>query len=325
VTGPPAPPGKLDRASGWMIAGALAFATMGALTNGVGSRCDWLVVALVRAVVMLGSAATMARASGSSLVLWRPRTLWVRSLAGSFSLVGNFYALTRLPLAEAVTLMNVHPLWIVLITSIARRSWPGRGEAIGVACGMAGVVLVASGMAGTSPVGRPQLAGDRLATLAAVLSSLSTAVAMLGLHRLRRVDPRSVVAHFAGVATLVSATLLVLRGQALPSGLFERPTILLLLGVGVTGTLGQILLTKAYSAGAPSKVAVIGLIQVVFAMGFDVVLWHRALTPATLAGFALVLAPTTWLSIRSARSVAPPPGGATSTGESGGHRAVVES
>ena len=73
--------------------------------------------------------------------------------------------------------------------------------------------------------------------------------------------------------------------------------------MGVTGTLGQVLLTKAYAAGAPAKVAVVGLTQVVFAMGFDVALWGRSLTPAALAGFALVLAPTTWLSIRAARKL----------------------
>src|SRR5262249_38881507 len=84
------------------------------------------------------------------------------------------------------------------------------------------------------------------------------------------------------------------------------PLILpLLLAVGVTGTLGQILLTRAYAAGAPARVAVLGLTQVVFGMGFDVLLWQRTLPPASLAGTALVLAPTAWLirrrSPRSAR------------------------
>jgi drug/metabolite transporter (DMT)-like permease len=298
----PASPLGFDRASVWMIAGALAFASMGALTSEVGSRCDWLVVALVRAILMLGTAATIVTASGSQLVLWRPRTLWVRSLAGSFSLIGNFYALTKLPLADAVTLMNVHPLWIVLITSVVKRRWPSKGEAFGVVSGIVGVFLVAQGMDGAASISRPHLSGDRIAVLAAILSSLSTVVAMLGLHRLRDIDARSVVAHFAGVASVISAAVLYVRGDPLPSELFEKTTIQLLLGVGVTGTLGQILLTKAYAAGAPTKVAVVGLTQVVFAMGFDVVLWHRTLTPATLLGFALVLAPTTWLSLRSARS-----------------------
>jgi drug/metabolite transporter (DMT)-like permease len=85
--------------------------------------------------------------------------------------------------------------------------------------------------------------------------------------------------------------------------MLEGGTPWLLLGVGVSGTLGQILLTKAYATGAPAKVAVVGLTQVVFAMGFDVALWHRPLTPVALLGFALVLAPTTWLSIRAAQKV----------------------
>jgi len=280
----------LDRASTSMVGSALAFATMGALVHALGSRTDWLTVALVRAVVMLVTAATLARASGARLAIWRPGTLWVRSLAGSFSLVCNFYALARLPVADAVTLMNVHPLWIVLISAAVLRRSPSPAEAVGVACGLAGVVLIE----------RPQPGMDRLAAAVAVLSSASTAVAMLGLHRLRHLDTRAVVAHFAGVASLISAAWLLIRGQAPLPSLFERDTLLMLLGVGTTGTIGQILLTRAYAAGPPAKVAVVGLTQVVFAMGFDVALWGRTLTPITLAGFALVLAPTTWLSIRSA-------------------------
>jgi drug/metabolite transporter (DMT)-like permease len=152
---------------------------------------------------------------------------------------------------------------------------------------------------------RPDLPRDHLAALVALLSSVSAAVAMLGLHRLRRIDSRAVVAHFAGVAALVSLGWLILRGNALSPGLLEPTTWLYLVGIGATGTLGQILLTKAYAAGAPAKVAVVGLAQVLFAMGFDIVLWGRSLDLVGIAGFALVLAPTTWLSIRSARSAGP--------------------
>ncbi len=274
--------------------GALSLSTMAALAHALNGRCDWLVVALVRATFMLATTATLVRASGASLVVWRPRTLWIRSLAGSFSLVCNFYALTRLPIADAVTLMNVHPLWIVLISAAVFRRPPTRGEVVGVACGLTGVVLIE----------RPHMDGDRLAAVVALLSSMSTAVAMLGLHRLRQIDARAVVAHFAGVASVISATWLFLRGDLLSPRPMEGATLWLLLGVGASGTLGQICLTRAYAAGAPAKVAVVGLTQVVFAMGFDVVLWGRPLAPIALAGFALVLTPTTWLSIRAAHKLA---------------------
>ena len=244
---------------------------------------------------MLITASALATASGAKLAVLRPRMLWLRSLAGSVSLVCNFYALAKLPVADAVTMMNIHPLWIVLITSVAIRKWPATAEVLGVVCGLAGVVLIQ----------RPELSGDRMAALAAVVSSMSTAVAMLGLNRLRALDSRAVVAHFAGVASVASLVWLFLRRDSLAPFSSDGTTLGLLLGVGVSGTLGQILLTKAYTAGAPAKVAVVGLTQVVFALGFDVLLWHRKITPTTLAGFLLVLAPTTWLAIRSASKPRP--------------------
>jgi len=47
----------------------------GALTHALGPRCDWLTIALVRAVFMFVASATLARAAGARLVVWRPRTL----------------------------------------------------------------------------------------------------------------------------------------------------------------------------------------------------------------------------------------------------------
>ena len=289
---PDGPIRGFDRASIFMISGAMALASMSTMTHAIGPRCDWLVIALVRASVMFVTAATLVRVSGSRLVFLRPRTLWVRSLAGSFSLVCNFYALTKLPPADVVTLTNIHPLWIVLITAVGHRRWPRLGEALGVACGLAGVVLIE----------RPDLPGDHLAALVALLSSVSTTVAMLGLHRLRNLDSRAVVTHFAGVASLVALSWLLIRGDLRSSGLFEGRTLLLLAGIGATGTLGQIFLTKAYAAGSPSKVAVVGLTQVVFAMGLEAAIWGRSMTLGMAAGFVLILGPTTWLSLQAARS-----------------------
>jgi drug/metabolite transporter (DMT)-like permease len=302
-----------------MIVSAFVFALMGEIAHALGTRCDWLTIALVRAVVMLVTAVAVARASGARLVLWRPRTLWMRSLAGSFSLVCSFYALTRLPVGDVLTLTNTYPLWILALSWLALRERPRAVEVLGVASGLAGVVLIE----------QPHLGGDRLAATVALIGSFSTAVAMIGLHRLRGVDARAVVAHFAGVASLVAAAWLVARigfgtqalaadaspGASVTTATAADPvTLLMLLGVGVTGTVGQVFLTKAYAAGAPARVAVLSLTQVVFGMGFDVAIWHRALPPASLAGAALVLAPTAWL-LRRAGAVAlgpvgPPAGSA---------------
>lgn len=273
-----------------MLGSALAFAVMGACTHGLGSRCHWLVVALVRVLFMFLATASLARLAGVPLHVWRPRALWIRSLAGSFSLVCNFYALARLPVADALTLSNAYPLWILVLTSLMSRRWPGWAVTAALVCGLAGVALIE----------RPRLDGDQGAAVVAMLSSVSTAIAMLGLHRLRGLDTRSVVAHFAGVGVLVASTILLFQPGAFSRSLREPVTLTLLSGVAVSGTVGQFCLTRAYAGGVPARVAVVSLSQVLFALVFDVLIWHRRLDPAILAGIVLVLVPTAWLSGRAA-------------------------
>jgi drug/metabolite transporter (DMT)-like permease len=275
----------------WMLYGALAFAAMGAITSALGARCDWLLIALVRVMFMFTATVVLARAAGVRLVVLRPGSLWLRSLAGSLSLVCNFFAMTRLPLGDVLTLTNAYPLWIVLLSALFLKQPPTAPEALGVASGVVGVALMQ----------RPHLAGDQLASLVALLGSVATALAMLGLHRLRGIDPRAVVAHFSGVATVFALVWLALRWDrgAVYVARLDLTTVVMLLGVGITGTLGQFFLTKAYAAGAPARVSVISLSQVLFGMLFDLVIWGRAMSHLSLLGFCLVLAPTAWLTGRS--------------------------
>jgi drug/metabolite transporter (DMT)-like permease len=249
----------------------------------------------------------VARVARVKLVVWRPPVLWVRSLAGTTSLFCSFYAMTRLPVAEVLTLTNTYPIWIILLSWWALGQRPAARDLAAVACGTLGVALIE----------RPQVGHDHLAALVALLSAFCAAIALLGLHRLKDVDPRAVVAHFAAVASLVaglvlagrSATLAgtfastasagaVVVGGASPAG-HTLVTLLLLGGVGLAGTVGQVFLTKAYAAGMPSEVSVISLSQVLFGLGFDVALWGRAMPPVALAGMVLILAPSAWITVRA--------------------------
>jgi len=277
----------------WMITAAFFFATMGALAHAVGARCDWLLVAFIRIACTFVFSIALAWGSGARLVLWTPRTLWMRSTAGTLSLICTFYALTHLPIADALTLTNTYPLWIVLVSS---RLGDGAGWRTDLSC-------VLSAVLGVVLIQTPYLSGsgDGGAVLSALAASFATAVAMMGLHRLRSVDARAVVAHFSGLASLVLATLLVFeRPQAFDSSL-DRSAAALLLGVGLCGTVGQVLLTRAFASGPPARISVLSLTQVVFGLGYDLILQTRRLTVATLLGFVMVVAPTAWIMLRAAR------------------------
>ena len=88
---------------------------------------------------------------------------------------------------------------------------------------------------------------------------------------------------------------------AISADLAEPSTLLMLAALAISGTAGQLFLTRAYAAGPPGEVAVVGLSQVAFGLGFDVLLWGRRLTPATMLGIVLVLGPSGWLAQRAAR------------------------
>jgi len=284
----------------WMLWGAFAFAAMGSMAHALGSRCDWMQIALVRALFMYVAIVTVARVMRIPLVVWRPRVLWVRSLAGTSSLFCSFYALTRLPVSEVLTLTNTYPIWIILMSWAAFGQRPTPRDLVAVACGTIGVVLIE----------RPRLGHDHVAALIALLSAFCAGVALLGLHRLKNVDPRAVVAHFAGVASVSAVTALAWRSAAAtgtsPAVAAIAPlplahtlaTLLLLGGVGLTGTVGQVFLTKAYAAGMPSEISVISLTQVIFALLFELVFWGRSVPPIVLLGMVMILAPTAWIMIR---------------------------
>ncbi len=272
----------------WMLAGAFAFACMGALTHGLKDSCDWRVIALARTGLALVFASAYSWATGSRLVIWGSRALWLRSIAGSISLVATFFALTQLPIADVLTVTNLFPVWVVLL------SWPMLGERP-----PKGVwISVASGVVGVALMQQPHLAEGNPALWAALVASFTSALAMIGLHQLSEFDVRAVVTHFSAVGTCTCTAALALFGTGkTTANSLTATTLAMLLGVGVTATLGQVLLTKAFVAGPPAKVSVVALSQVGFGMLFDAWFWGRSFSPISLVGMVLVVAPTCWIML----------------------------
>ena len=109
------------------------------------------------------------------------------------------------------------------------------------------------------------------------------------------IDPWAIVAHFSAVATLVVLVSCFTHAPPSFQQISEGNNLLLLLGVGVAATVGQLCLTYAFTRGESAKVSVIGLTQVLFAVGLDFCFDPAPFHEMTLAGMALVVAPTAWM------------------------------
>jgi len=269
----------------WMLAGCVSFSIMAALANQAGQVFAWQWVALLRALLVFVFVVVYALHAKQPLVFWRPYTLWMRSIAGSISLVASFYALTRLPISTVLTLTNTFPIWVAVL------SWPMLGI---IPPGRVWLAMLA-GITGVWFIEQPEGEGPQFALMMALIASVATAIAMLGLHKLKGVNSSAVVVHFAMVATLFCiVTFFIFPLEERPLPWEHLHGTFLLLGIGITATVGQVFLTKAFAAGDPSRVSIIGLTQVVFALLIDMG-QDRSFTTKTLLGMLLIVAPTAWV------------------------------
>lgn len=280
-----------DRPYVWMLLGAVSFAVMSTLVSVAGEACDWRIIAIVRTLLALTFSAMLAWSAGAKFVFFRPAVLWMRSLAGTLALMSGFYSLTRLGTTEVLTLTNMFPIWVALLSWPLLGLRPERSLWIAVGCGVVGVVVMQ----------QPRITVGDHTWLIAFGGSLWSALALIGLHQLRQLDTRAVVAHFSAVSLLGCIAAWWLFPHPAATAMPAPQTVWLLLGVGITATAGQILLTKAFTTGHPGKVAVVGLSQVGFSFIFEVVFRSRHYTLTTLAGIVLVLAPTAWVLLREGR------------------------
>jgi len=286
----------------WMLASAVSFATMGALSKKLAVHVDWRFLAMVRAILMLVFAGGIAVAARIPFSVRATPMLWMRSLVGSLSMICTYYVLTHeLPFAEATTLIKSYPIWVAILAWIVLRDRPSAKVWLAIIVGACGVVLIT----------QPHFHHASVSVGVGVLSALCTAIVMLGLNRLSTIEPRAIVLHFALVSAVVMSTIWIATAPKESLDHFGGASTLgMLLAMGVLGTTGQIALTRAFAIGDPAKVSVVGLSELVFGVIYDRVLWERRFGWVTLAGIALVAAPTAWLLATSRRprpgSSAPP-------------------
>jgi drug/metabolite transporter (DMT)-like permease len=288
-----------------MVLGSFALASMGALAHRLRGSCDWQVIVLARGCLQLLLSGLLAYLAGVSLVFWRPPILWVRSVAGSLGMLFMFYAYTRLPVAEALVLNNMFPIWVAVLSWPLLKQFPSPPVWLAVTTATAGVVLMQ----------QPRFLEGNFAALVALASSLCTAIAMLALNRLQGVDARAIIVHFSAVAVLmclVSYFPLALGRETatIPPAFTENapPTdgvvlvVFLLLGVGIMALLAQVGITKAFTTGNAAKVSVVNLTQTVFAMTFHVFCFGHSMDLTKYLGMALILVPTAWLMLERVRA-----------------------
>lgn len=213
----------------------------------------------------------------ASLYTRRLKTHFVRGLYGTIGMVLNFGAVILLPLAEATTLNFTGPIWATILSMVLLKDKVGPWRWSAVVLGFVGILVIAQPGSGHIP-----LTGALVAIGGAFMIALiSIQIADLG----RTEKPTTIVFYFALFSTPMTAL-------SLPFVAHGHDTTgwLLLLAIGITGSIGQLLLTAALRFGKVASVIVMDYSALFWATLYGSLLFGMMPTASTWAGMPLVVA-----------------------------------
>jgi drug/metabolite transporter (DMT)-like permease len=207
----------------------------------------------------------------------RPRAHLSRAVIGLISMFLNFQALVMLPLAEATTIGFAAPLFATILSALVLGEQVGRHRWAAVAVGFVGVIVVMQ--PGNAAMPLPGL-------IVALLAALGVATVVITIRQIGATEHPATTVFWFNIASLAALSL--------PMPFFasmHSPAIwAMLVVIGLTGGLMQILMTSSLSRAPVAVLAPFDYFQLLWASIIGWLLWSRAPSPSTLAGGLLIAA-----------------------------------
>lgn len=259
----------------YMVLSSLFFAVMATAVKMSGDIPTMEKVFFRNVVGFIASGMMIWQSRGSFLGTDK-RSLLLRSFFGFLGLVFYFFAIDRLPLANAVILNQMNPFFTLVLAFVFLREKVLKLQWSAVAIAIAGVFFIV----------KPGFGYSLFPALVGLLSAVFAAAAYTVIRHLRLSDhPQTIVFYFTGFTTLATIPFMLFGG-------FVRPDLyqfLLLLTVGVTATIAQFFMTHAYRYCEAGDLSIYSYGNTLFAMVLAVFLWGELPDALSILGVALVL------------------------------------
>jgi drug/metabolite transporter (DMT)-like permease len=261
-----------DLKSLWMLVAAFGFAIMGALVKVGAHKFNSAELVFYRSV--FGLVFIYIYIFAKKLPLKTPvlTKQMSRALVGLASLVLFFYAIAHLPLATAITLNYTSALFLAIFMPFFLHEKPKPILYGTVLLGFVGVVLLLKPIFNQS---------DMLAGILGLLSGMGAALAYIHVKQLGKLNEPDwrTVFYFTFVSTIASGIWIgfawIFKQNFTTLTLADIPT---LLGLGLSATIAQLAMTRAYRTGHTLIVASLAYTTVIFASLFGVIFWQESLS-----------------------------------------------
>lgn len=273
----------------WMLFASFMFAVMGVCVKLASAEFSTSELVMYRGVVGIIVLASIIKLQGGSFRTTMPGAHLWRGVIGVISLWLWYYSIGELPLATAMTLNYLSPIWIA-VWLFAMGWWHAKGDVKWPL-----MVAVAASFVGVTLLLRPAFHANQLTpALIALGSSMLTAMAYMQVRKLGLAgEPESRVVFYFTVMNLVAGFAGVyLAGGA--NGPEWHPITtwrsgLLLLAIGVCATSAQIAMTRAYRLGNTLVVANLQYTGIVFSSIWGVLVFGDVFDWHSWAGIGIIL------------------------------------
>ncbi|WP_432257778.1 DMT family transporter [Cupriavidus sp. TMH.W2] len=227
-----------------------------------------------------------------------------RSVFGVTALMLWFTSISLLPLATAMTLNYMSPVWIALIL--------GAGAALAGTAGNADrrlVLAILLSFAGVICLLQPSVGKDQLTGgLVGLISGMFTALAYVEVRQLGQLgEPEGRIVFYFSLVGMIAGLGWMLLGGVSPHTWYGAG---LLLAIGILATLGQTAMTRAYKRGNTLLTANLQYAGIVFSSVWGMLIWSDRLNWLSWLGMALIIASgiaTTLMRARQGTDAKPTP------------------
>ncbi|MGK7932882.1 MAG: DMT family transporter [Microcystaceae cyanobacterium] len=266
---------SIVRGAFFIVASEVSFAVGSAIIKSVSTSLPNESIVFFRNLFGLMILTPSLLRSGTSILHTDRLSLHLlRSGIGLGAMYGFFYSLAHLPLADLMLIKSTIPLIIPFIAFLWLDENISLRTIVAGGIGFVGVILIL----------RPDGSRD-WASLVALGSSLMAAFSFITVRKLSSTEPPlRIVSYFAILGLFVSAIPLIWTWQT--------PTItqyLMLIGVGLATTIGQVSLTRGYQNAPASSVGIFTYTSVPFGAFLGWLFWNELLDTISYFGAVLIV------------------------------------
>jgi len=266
-----------------MVLSAFSFSIMALFVKLVGDKgIPVLEIVAARSLVSLVISYMGIRHEGIALLGTRKGLLAARGLTGFAALICVFYAITHLPLAEAMVLQYLHPMFTAILALFFLKEHLKMGTLICIFLSFLGVLMIVQlDFLFTSTAANL----DEFSVMVAIAGAFGSAVAYTLVRALAKTEHPLVIILYFPLISLPASIILLWGEFVMPEGV----TWFYLLAIGVATQIGQIGLTKSMQTESAGRATSFGYLQVVFAMLLGLFVYGEYPSIETLIGASLII------------------------------------